>query len=72
MVAFPPVVEAPGPNAFISEHPRDVTEVHGDSIPYIIGINLDEGALKTARMYLLFICIDVYIEYVYNITHFFI
>lgn len=53
MVAFPPVVELSNDNdtAFITEHPRDVIEFHGNAIPFLIGMNHDEGLEKSVRKY---------------------
>lgn len=48
MVPFPPVVEIDLPGAFITKHPRDEINPHGKSIPWIVGITTDEGALKSA------------------------
>lgn len=48
MVPFPPVVEIDLPGAFITKHPRDDLNPHGKSIPWMVGITTDEGALKSA------------------------
>lgn len=48
MIPFPPVVEPDLPGAFITEHPRDVITPHGLDIPWITGITMDEGVMKSA------------------------
>lgn len=48
MVPYPPVVEPDLPGAFITKHPRDVINIHGNTVPWMSGINSDEGVMKTA------------------------
>lgn len=48
MIPFPPVVEPDLPGAFITVHPRDVSEPHGLPIPWMTGLTSDEGAIKSA------------------------
>lgn len=48
MLPFPPVIEPDLPGAYITKHPRDDNEPHGTSMPWMTGLTLDEGALKTA------------------------
>lgn len=48
MVPYPPVVEPDLPGAFITKHPRDLWNIHGNSIPWLSGINTEEGVMKTA------------------------
>uniref|UniRef100_A0A182SV11 carboxylesterase n=1 Tax=Anopheles maculatus TaxID=74869 RepID=A0A182SV11_9DIPT len=48
MIPFPPVVEPDAPGAFITKHPRDEYEPHGIGLPWMTGLTLDEGALKSA------------------------
>lgn len=50
MIPFPPVVEPDLPGAFISVHPRDVTDPHGLSITWMAGLTSDEGAMKSAPL----------------------
>lgn len=50
MIPFPPVVEPDLPGAFITKHPRDEYEPHAISLPWMTGLTLDEGALKTASL----------------------
>lgn len=50
MIPFPPVVEPPSSSAFLSVHPRNVDIPHSISIPIIVGITSDEGALKSAPL----------------------
>lgn len=45
---FTPVVEPKSPTAFITEHPRDVMPTIAAKIPFLTGINADEGLLKSA------------------------
>lgn len=52
MIPFPPVVEPNLPGAFIIHHPRDVKQLpNGNAIPWMAGLTLDEGAMKSARKY---------------------
>lgn len=51
IVPFPPVVEPDLPGAFITEHPRDVNQPHGLSIPWMTGMNSGEGVLRSARKF---------------------
>lgn len=48
MVPYPPVVEPDLPGAFIAKNPRDLWNIHGNSVPWMSGITTEEGALKTA------------------------
>ncbi|XP_058064702.1 venom carboxylesterase-6-like [Anopheles bellator] len=50
MIPFPPVVEPNLPGAFITKHPRDETEPHAIGLPWMTGLTLDEGALKSASL----------------------
>ncbi|XP_053697726.1 juvenile hormone esterase [Sabethes cyaneus] len=50
MIPFPPVVEPDLPGAFITKHPRDEYEPHGLTLPWMTGLTMDEGALKTASL----------------------
>lgn len=60
MIPFPPVIEPDIPGAFITNHPRDVKEPHGNSIPWMTGITSDEGAMKSARKFsILYFIYDV-------------
>lgn len=58
MVPFPPVIEPNLPGAYMTKHPRNINEPHGTSIPWMTGLTLDEGALKSAGKY---VCIYIYI-----------
>lgn len=49
VVPFPPVVEPDLPGAFITKHPRETIGKDTRAIPLVIGINFDEGLLKSAR-----------------------
>lgn len=46
MVVFSPVVEPDLPGAFITEHPRDIMDSHGLSIPLMTGLTSNEGVVK--------------------------
>lgn len=48
MIPFPPVVEHEHEGAFITKHPRDELAPHALSLPWIIGLTSDEGAMKSA------------------------
>lgn len=48
MIPFPPVVEHEHEGAFITRHPRDEVAPHALSMPWIIGLTSDEGAMKSA------------------------
>ena len=48
MIPFPPVIEPDLPGSFLTKHPRDIKNPHGLSLPWMTGINYDEGAMKTA------------------------
>ncbi|XP_055677254.1 juvenile hormone esterase [Lutzomyia longipalpis] len=50
MIPFIPVVEPQHPEAFITKHPREEFDPHGLSLPWLSGVTLDEGALKTASL----------------------
>lgn len=50
MVPFPPVVEGDHENAFITEDPRFNVDSHGNSIPWMTGINSEEGAMKSSPL----------------------
>lgn len=50
MIPFPPVVEPDLPGAFITKHPRNEDEPHAINLPWMTGITLDEGALKSASL----------------------
>ncbi|XP_050088425.1 juvenile hormone esterase [Anopheles aquasalis] len=50
MIPFPPVVEPNLPGAFITKHPRDVSAPHSLGLPWMTGLTLDEGALKSASL----------------------
>lgn len=50
MVPFPPVVEGNHDEAFISEHPRFKTDMHGNDIPWLTGVTSEEGAMKSAPL----------------------
>uniref|UniRef100_A0AAG5D402 Carboxylic ester hydrolase n=1 Tax=Anopheles atroparvus TaxID=41427 RepID=A0AAG5D402_ANOAO len=50
MIPFPPVVEPDLPGAFITKHPRDEYEPHAISLPWMTGLTLNEGALKSASL----------------------
>ncbi|XP_062554663.1 carboxylic ester hydrolase [Armigeres subalbatus] len=50
MIPFPPVVEPDLPGAFITKHPRDEYEPHALGLPWMTGLTLDEGALKSASL----------------------
>lgn len=50
MVPFPPVVEHEHTDAFITENPRFVNNMHGIDIPLMTGITSDEGVLKTGAL----------------------
>lgn len=56
MIPFPPVVEPDLPGAFITEHPKDVAEPHGLSIPWMTGLTSDEGVIKSAGKILFIFC----------------
>lgn len=47
MIPFPPVVEPPGPDAFLTVSPKNETIPHGFSLPLMIGVNSDDGAMKS-------------------------
>uniref|UniRef100_A0A182JRH2 Carboxylic ester hydrolase n=1 Tax=Anopheles christyi TaxID=43041 RepID=A0A182JRH2_9DIPT len=47
MIPFPPVIEPDIPGAFITKHPREEYEPHAIGLPWMTGLTLDEGALKT-------------------------
>lgn len=47
-VVFTPVVEPKLPGAFITEHPRDVMPTNAAKIPFLTGLNYDEGLIKSA------------------------
>lgn len=49
MVPFPPVIEPNLPGAYMTKHPREIVEPHSLSIPFMTGLTLDEGAMKSAR-----------------------
>lgn len=49
MVAFTPVIEPNLPGAFLTKHPRDVISETSQHIPFLTGINFDEGLMKSAR-----------------------
>lgn len=51
MIPFPPVVEPNVAGAFITKHPRDVSDPHSLGLPWMTGLTLDEGALKSACTY---------------------
>lgn len=51
MIPFPPVVEPDLPGAFITKHPRDEYEPHAMGLPWMTGLTMDEGALKSACKY---------------------
>uniref|UniRef100_A0A1B0D937 Carboxylesterase type B domain-containing protein n=1 Tax=Phlebotomus papatasi TaxID=29031 RepID=A0A1B0D937_PHLPP len=50
MIPFVPVVEPDHPEAFITKHPREEFDPHGLSLPWLSGVTMDEGALKTASL----------------------
>nr|XP_029723886.1 venom carboxylesterase-6-like [Aedes albopictus] len=50
MIPFPPVVEPDHPGAFITKHPRDEYEPHAMGLPWMTGLTMDEGALKSASL----------------------
>ncbi|XP_035896767.1 venom carboxylesterase-6-like [Anopheles stephensi] len=50
MIPFPPVVEQDAPGAFITKHPREEYEPHAIGLPWMTGLTLDEGALKSASL----------------------
>lgn len=50
MIPFPPVVEPDLPGAFITKHPRDEFEPHALGLPWMTGLTMDEGALKSASL----------------------
>lgn len=50
MIPFPPVVEPDLPGAFITKHPRDEYEPHALALPWMTGLTMDEGALKSASL----------------------
>ncbi|GAB0091519.1 Carboxylic ester hydrolase [Sergentomyia squamirostris] len=50
MIPFVPVVEPEHPDAFITKHPRVVMNPHAASVPWLAGLTLDEGALKSASL----------------------
>ncbi|XP_055610403.1 venom carboxylesterase-6 isoform X2 [Uranotaenia lowii] len=50
MIPFPPVVEPEHDGAFISKHPRDEMEPHAIGLPWMTGLTMDEGALKSAAL----------------------
>ena len=50
MVPFPPVIEDEHDEAFLTENPRSKTNMHGNSVPWMTGINSEEGALKSAAL----------------------
>lgn len=52
MIPFPPVVEPDLPGAFITKHPRDEDEPHALHIPLLTGLTSGDGAMKSARTYL--------------------
>ncbi|XP_059619894.1 venom carboxylesterase-6 [Phlebotomus argentipes] len=50
MIPFVPVVEPDHPEAFITKHPREEMQPHGLSLPWMSGVTMDEGALKSASL----------------------
>ncbi|XP_053670190.1 juvenile hormone esterase [Anopheles nili] len=50
MIPFPPVVEPDIPGSFITKHPRHELEPHAIGLPWMTGLTLDEGALKSASL----------------------
>ncbi|XP_058454954.1 carboxylic ester hydrolase [Malaya genurostris] len=50
MIPFPPVVEPNLPGAFITKHPREEYEPHAIALPWMTGLTMDEGALKSASL----------------------
>lgn len=47
-IIFTPIVEPYLPGAFITEHPRNEISDHAVKIPFLTGINYDEGLIKSA------------------------
>lgn len=52
MTPIAPVIESPGPEAIITEHPRHTKNTHSRTIPIMIGLTADEGSMFSARMYI--------------------
>ena len=50
MVPFPPVIEDKHDEALLTENPKFKTDMHGNSVPWMTGINSEEGALKSAAL----------------------
>lgn len=48
IISFAPVIEPPHPASFISMHP--IQYKTNPSIPLVIGVNQDEGAIRTAKL----------------------
>lgn len=48
MVAFPPVIEADSPEAFLTKHPSELLAEQPQKIPFLTGITFDEGLVKSA------------------------
>lgn len=48
MIPFPPVVEHIHAGAYITKHPRKEVAPHALSLPWIVGLTSDEGAMKSA------------------------
>lgn len=42
------MIEPNIPGAFLPFHPSEIKEPHGLKIPWITGVNSDEGLIKTA------------------------
>ncbi|XP_002061222.3 venom carboxylesterase-6 [Drosophila willistoni] len=50
MIPFPPVIEPPHKEAFLTLMPRNVLKPHGLELPLLLGATSEEGLLKTAAL----------------------
>lgn len=65
MVAFSPVVEPDLPGAFITEHPRDINRENSLQIPFMTGINFDDGLLRTSGTQIYAVVLILYFIYIF-------
>lgn len=56
MAAFKPIIEPKSPTAFLTAHPLTSISEQAIKTPLLLGLNHDDGAMKTARMKSIFIC----------------
>lgn len=59
MIPFKPVIEPNLPEAFLTEHPKDIIQAGNvANVPWMNGLNKDEGALRVAGEFFFFLRID--------------